>query len=178
MSSDPRHASAPPPPDDDPKIDPSAVPPMPPPPNVPVTASVAELRQLLIEFSTSMYRSVAAIPGALRSLDSRTGLLRRLLVAFLVTLVLDIGLTIVVGFFVHNQGQTQDQLHAAVGKLDRVIKGNCYVLGLVLPNYHPGSAPQRANYPGGAAAYDNLYVGMQGWSDELGCGIKHTVPGT
>lgn len=171
--------------DTDPQVSPDAIPPVPPLPEVSPTAGVDELRQLLVEFSTSMYKTVAALPRAVRSLDSRTSLLRRLLIAFVITLVLDIGLTFVVAYVTHNQGRTQAQIKATaaqlqtvVGQLDHVVHGNCFVLGIALPNYHQGDSPQRQSYPGGPAAYDRLYIGMQGWSDELGCGIAHIVPGT
>jgi hypothetical protein len=146
---------------------------MPPPPEVSPTAGVAELRQLLIEFSQSMYKSVAALPGAVRSLDNRTGLLRRLLVAFLVMILLDIGITVILGIILHQRGHTQAELNTAVDRLNRVVHNDCLLYGLIIPNYHPGNSPQRTSYPGGPAAYDGLYIGMENASDYIDCGIPH-----
>lgn len=162
----------------DPVVSPDAIPPIPSPPAISPTAGVAELRQLLIEFSRSMYKAMAALPGAIRALDSRTGLLRRLLIVLLITLVLDIGMSVVIGVVLYNQGKTQAQLQAVVSQLGHVVHGNCYELGLIIPNYHKGDSVQRLSYPGGPASYDQLYIGMQNWGDEIGCGIKHSVPGT
>lgn len=190
MNSDPRHAQPGGPVDPlvatPGEIDPSELPPMPPPPDIAPDAGVAELRQLLIEFSQSMYRSMSAIPAALRSLDSRTGLLRRILYAFLAVIVIDVIFTLGLGVGLKTtwatQGQltaTQQQLKDAIVQLNRVNHSNCFLYGLVIPNYHGGNSPQRLSYPGGPVAYDQLFIGMQQTSDhDLNCGIKHSVPGT
>lgn len=144
---------------------------MPPAPVVSATATVDELRDIVREFTGIISAPLRVIPGAVKSLDARTAILRRLFMTVIAVLILDIAFTAVGGYFVVDLKNTD-------GRLDRSVHSQCYLDTLLLHTYRPGDAPQRLNYPKGPVGYDLDYAGLQQAADDNQCRIKHVVPGT